>query len=199
MNLLNNCLEEFVYRDVTLKKRLENSKVDISKLTLTELELKLIYIYTGIDYDWINSDLKIYGKNHNKCKEAVKKIINSGLSKINPYNNKTVYRKETFNNLVDTKKVFKENKGNVIKRNAFFSTSKEKKNWNNTLIIKIQTNNESNARDLKEVNINSPEREVLFKTNTHFKIINTTNNLVELKEIKKAEEKIIKWKDLHSY
>lgn len=199
MNLLNNCLEEFVYRDVTLKKRLENSKVDISKLTLTELELKLIYIYTGIDYDWINSDLKIYSNNHNECKEAVKKIINSGLSKINPYNNKTVYRKETFNNLVDTKKVFKENKGNVIKRNAFFSTSKEKKNWNNTLIIKIQTNNESNARDLKEVNINSPEREVLFKTNTHFKIINTTNNLVELKEIKKAEEKIIKWKDLHSY
>jgi hypothetical protein len=191
-----NCEKELIYRDISLKEKLDNLNVNSKNLNLSELELKLIYLYVGIDYEWINSDLKVYGLNRSECKNDVVKLINSGLNKISPYENKVVFRRETFQNPIKTKKFLKENVGKIIKRFAFFSTSK--KNWNNSdLIFKIFTINNSSGRDLSEINIESPENEVLFKTNTNFKILKVSKNLIELQETLDEKENLIKWKKLH--
>ena len=50
---------------------------------------------------------------------------------------------------------------------------------------------------MNEIGINSSEKEVLFKTNSLFKIIKVNENFVELNEIEKTENTPIFWNILN--
>ena len=61
--------------------------------------------------------------------------------------------------------------GKIIKAPFFLSTTKDKDWGNSEVVLKINTSVNSLGKDLSEIGINSSEKEVLFKTNSLFKII----------------------------
>ncbi|PWG04044.1 ADP-ribosyltransferase [Polaribacter aquimarinus] len=195
--LSSECLKVKTYRDNTLLGYLEKNiqRINYKKFKLTEIEAKLINSYTGQNSSWINSELRSIGHNICNCKIQVQNLINSGLNKLPSFNKNTVYRFEPnyINGTLTSKKWFRKKIGKIIKAPFFLSTTKDKDWGNSEVVLKINTSVNSLGKDLSEIGINSSEKEVLFKTNSLFKIIDVNENFVELNEIENITNTSIFW------
>lgn len=163
-------LNEIVFDNNTLSYYLKNLKAN--------KEIDFIKLYTQVFSDWLNRYLRSEEKNC-ECKNYIISCINSKLNKQKKYNKRIVYRMENH---------FKENfldkldANNNIEIPFILSTSK--KDWKNReYTLEIKTLNRSKSVDLELLGIFSSELEVLFPTNTKFKLLSIKNNYVKMEEI----------------
>jgi hypothetical protein len=163
-------LNEIIFCNITLGDYLKNSELD--------KDIDLIRLYTKDFSDWINHYLRS-GKKNCECKNYIISCINSNLNKQIKYNKKIVYRME---NSFEENFLDKLDKNNNVEIPFLLSTSKDDwKNRNHT--IEIKTLNQSKSVDLELFGIFSSELEVLFPTNTKFKLLSINNNYVKMEEI----------------
>lgn len=156
-------------------------KANYVECGLTDIELFAIGIYTGAFYMSINSALRSNDPETNKRVKFLAEAINSGLEKLKPYE-KLVRRGTTLpSNLL---KEYCE--GCVITMKAFTSTSaKTGFSGAQKFIISGKT-----APFIAPLSNSESEQEVLFKSNTKFKILKINDNEYTLEEvIEKAEPK----------
>lgn len=195
-NLNKECLNSITYRDKTLANTLKNIYNNKNN-NLSEIEYQLIHSYTANNSYWINIELRKFGFNSCDCKNQVVNLINSGLDKISGFNNNIVYRMEP-NNIYETTRIknwYRKNLGAIIQAPFFLSTSKEDSEWEEREItLKIRTNSNSLGKDLYKIGIDTPEKEILFKTNSIFKITDVNEKYIELNEIEKTTKTPIFWK-----
>jgi hypothetical protein len=174
MLISNSCLKEIIFDNKNLEYWLKILKINNEK--------DFIRFYTSIGSGWLNNKLKNNSKSQNYCVSRITEIINSQLVLKQSYNNKVVFRME--NNLNANFIQMCNKKTKVINLPYFLSTSKE--NWKNkTYTIEIITAKNSKSVDLRFFDINNNENEVLFQTNSRFKVLNfiKTESYLKLKEL----------------
>lgn len=153
---------------------------------LTEEETFVILAYTGSYSKWLNWDLRDSELTKCNCKKEFIKRLNNSLDKVKSFDNSTVYRMDSpfedsekmltwFNSKIDC----------VFKIPYFLSTSKEDYK-NSEIVWEIKTlPNNSLGKDISNLTNNKNELEVLFRTDSCFKIkgIDAEKKYVLLSEI----------------
>lgn len=136
------------------------------------------------------ADINFYLRNSGEPKEEFferyRKIMNSGLDKLESYNG-TVYRGADLSPEVINKYKKAAETGEPYTENYYLSTSKsEKRAFERNTIYEIKS---KNGKQIEELSYFSHEKEVLFKEGTQFKILkvyvdeNINRNVIEMEEI----------------
>ncbi len=146
------------------------SQADLKKLNqLNDFESFFITYYIGQGISWLNDDLRNGINLITKCKYLFAKFFDDSLEKIPSYDG-IVYRMDNPNADADFELAwFAKNIGKNILLRHYLSTSIER--WDNRPITwEIRTlKNGSFGKDIIE--LNTTEKEVLFKRNSKFTII----------------------------
>ncbi|MEX0596613.1 MAG: ADP-ribosyltransferase, partial [Candidatus Paceibacterota bacterium] len=143
----------------------------MAKNGLSEEETFMILAYTGSYSSWVNSDLINSQIPNCKCKYEFIKRLNKSLDKIISFDNQTVYRMDS---PFDDKDVilnwFNMKTGCIFRIPYFLSTAKE--DYKSTKIVwKVKTLPENSlGKDISDITNNQYELEVLFTTDSCFKI-----------------------------
>lgn len=137
-------------------------------------------------YTDINFYLRNGGEPKEEFFERYRKVMNSGLDKLESYNG-TVYRGADLSPELINKYKKAAQTGEPYTENYYLSTSKsEKRAFERNTIYEIKS---KNGKQIEELSYFSHEKEVLFKEGTQFKILkvyvdeNINRNVIEMEEI----------------
>jgi ADP-ribosyltransferase exoenzyme len=163
----------------------------IKKYNIPIEEASIIYMYSAHHiHRIINIPLRMHPQYLDKDISEYGRLLDEALDKMPSFNNGIVYR-DISEPICPVSKIieyYSSNIGNVIIENTFLSTHIEKERWcdevNGVQLI-IQTNGNSNGKDIGELCFVADEKEVLFKKGTTFRVdkVDKENNIVELSEI----------------
>lgn len=158
---------------------------------LTIEEASVIYMYT---HHHIYDNLNYYLRNHidklDKDLIVYIRLLNDALTKLDSFNNSTIYRdiRKPEDGAEKWLNYYEKNIGKIITFNEFLSChtdnvriSDEETDYQ----FVIQTSSNSNGKDIQNITLIQIENEVLFKNGTDFLIekVNRENNQVFMKEI----------------
>jgi hypothetical protein len=158
----------------------------LDEYNLSDEEAFFILSYTGSYSSWLNNDWRNGWSFDSKCKQYFAERLNLALDKLPCFNDEYVFRMDSPMGTKDQViKWFHNQIKQVIHVPHFLSTSKD--NYENTEItwhIKTMSNN-SMARDLALLTNNKVEKEVLFKNDCYFQIvnINSEKGIIDMEEV----------------
>lgn len=163
----------------------------MDKYNMSIEEAAIISMYTAKDFhETTNKQLRLSPNNLDQDIEEYAKLLNQSLNKLPSYDEGIVYRdiNNPYPKAKDLLSIYQSYLNQSYLHTSFMSSHICQGRWSNEksgvqLIIKTKKN--SNGKNLTELNFNSVEQEVLFKTNTHLFVnkIDFEKNTVELTEI----------------
>lgn len=183
-SVISNDLIEI--RDL-IEERISNNEIE--GFCSKDIEnIVYIFSYSGWQSRWINSPLRD-GKFANDTHENFVAQLNTSLDILTQPTNDFVFRMDDPESHLSISKMeylnwFKYNIGTVLKIPFFLSTSVDK--WEDSPIYwRIRLlRTKSLSRSLEELlHDHSEEKEVLFKTNAHLKILGIKENHIFLEEV----------------
>lgn len=176
----------------TYEDEKDNKRIDYSDMVnLSEAEKTILVAYLSHAYAKVNNALRTNAADNDTI--IFTKLLNNILSKLKTYKG-VCYRgividsgikridTITYGNLLT---YYKHNEGKIIEYKEFLSCGKNK----DKIIRKFMMSDNSlnftilskTGKDLSKYNYE--EEEILFKTNTKFKVVNVMNNYIKLEEI----------------
>lgn len=158
---------------------------------LTIEEASIIYMYTSHNiYNDVNYQLRKYKNGLDEDILEYTNLLNNALDKLPSVNNTILYRdvKNPDEGIEYSMKYYSENVGKEIICKDFMSTHKSNGRWSDEetgFQMVIETNENSNAKDLCNITFCAGEEEVLFKSGGKFVVdsVDVKNTTVYLKEI----------------
>ncbi len=144
----------------------------------------ILEAYCGKTYFYVNNQLRRTDEKNNEFVTLFTQRLNEILENIEPHNNNISWR---WHVLKDEFNFLSKNIGKCIKFPDFKSTSLKEKEGKR---FKILTSSNSNGKKIfKHIDFKKAEleKEVLFKTNSCFKIINKDKDVICLEEINEVE------------
>lgn len=181
---------EMHFADKGLQRYKENDLPDnwnlsaIEKYGLSETEAKLIFGYTGGVYNKLNRDL--YNETKNKSSLLYESELNKALDKMPIYKGEVVRHyyageEESQPSAFELLLKYNDEIGQVLPFKGFASTSRDLNfHWDGELTYHIQS---KTGRMIETMSSHQNEKEVLFKSNSMFRIISVKGKDVYLEEL----------------
>lgn len=171
-DILTSLFEECCENNKSLRKfyDLLSSNGD-SDMPVDEVDF-FIKSYTGEFSAWINEDLRNGIELSCNCKKVFRTGLNIALSGLQSFDNQTIYRMDLpGGDVFTTLNWFKKRIGQSFETPYFLSTSKD--NFQNTDIIWIIKTlaTDSKGKDISNLSTSLAEKEILFQTESCFKIL----------------------------
>ena len=163
--------------------------IDLHGLTIEEASI--IYMYTSHKiFNDVNYQLRKHKNGLDEDIQEYSNLLNNSLDKLPSVNNKTLYRdvKNPDDGIKTSMKYYKDNLGVEIICKDFMSTHKSNERWSDEetgFQLIIETKENSNAKDLRNITFCVGVEEVLFKSGSKFLVkgVDVENTKVYLKEI----------------
>jgi hypothetical protein len=142
-------------------------------LKISPVEGAIIRAYTASYYKGINAELRDGKMNENNYHFA--KALDHALAKL-PVHVGTTYRKSDLPANVAKKYV----KGDLVFERAFTSSSTSQGTWSGDYRYIIHG---TNGRDVKPISEHPSEQEVLYKSNSVFRVLNVDGHTIHLEQV----------------
>ncbi|MBX2950996.1 MAG: hypothetical protein KF870_00720 [Leadbetterella sp.] len=179
-DLFLSCFSNFLK---TIDKEESSYKKAKEHYSFTIEESFVLFFYTSIGSNRINSSLSDNGyENAPLYVKTYTKLLENVLGKLPSFNENEIIHESSYSDLCKVLRKEWMTSPNTIRFPSFISSHKGEK-WGNRpgYYIKILTSKKSRGKDITKIKAN--EQEVLFMTNTEFKILEVKGKKIRLEEI----------------